>query len=59
MMLKLYIDVLMPPQHLFLEDCGFIFRKEASQSQIAVSTFYFRLFAVTIVMYVVVNNGNQ
>ena len=37
-MLKHHIEVLMPPQHLFTEDCGFIFRKEASQSQIAVST---------------------
>ena len=42
-MLKHLIVVLMPPQRYFREDCGFIFRKEASQSQIAVSTFCFRL----------------
>ena len=37
MMLKLQINVLMPPQRLLTQDCGFIFRKEALQSQIAVS----------------------
>ena len=42
-MLKLHIDVFMPPQHLFLEDCRFIFQKEASQPQIAVSSICFCL----------------
>lgn len=58
-MLKHHINCLMPPPHLLIQDVGYIFRKEASQAQLAVSFTVVTNFSVVILFsyfFVLFNN---